>query len=214
MRMMPFRPPTEYYDERLEDIDAHIAELVAERHTLSEGNPGFPRAEYLNDWAVRYDTPLRLLQHLFAFLHHRPDVRERVEPEEFLRFVPLMSSQQHEGILVMVPHIRQYNNCSVVLVELEGPGVGGGRFHHVEIRLTIEGYDSVPAEGSGTQHHADRSFIVTPPIPDDEVPRLNMTIEYQSRSLGPMEEDIPHSIPPTTVRFAPAHPPESPRPKL
>ncbi len=209
MRMMPFRPPTEHYDERLKDMDEKIAELVAARYTLSEGNPGFPRAEYLNDWADKYDTPLRLLQQLFAFLHHRPDFRDRVEPDQFLRFVPLMATQQREDILIMIPYVRQHNNCSVVVVELEGPNVDGGGFHHLEINLSIDGYDTMPAEGGSSGHHANRTFIVTPPIPDDQISRLNMTVEYESRPFRHMEE-ARRPVPPTTVRFSPSDPPESP----
>lgn len=209
MRMMAFRPPTEHYDERLKDIDEKISALVSERYAISEGNPGFPRPESLNDWADKYDTPLRLLQHLFAFLHRRPDFRERVQPGQFLRFVPVMAAQQQDDILVMVPYIRQHNNCSVMAVELEGTDLDGGGFHHLDIELSIDGYEAMSDNGQSNDRHAHQNFIVTPPIPDDEIPRLNMTVEYESRSFRHREEETRHPIPPTTVRFSPSEPKES-----
>lgn len=202
MQMMPFRPPTEYYDERLKELDEKITELVSERYEISEGNPGFPRREYLNDWADRYGIPLRLLQHLFAFLHRRPDFRERAEPDRFLRFVPVMAAQQVNDILVMVPYIRQFTNCSVVAVELEGTDLDAGPFHHLQIKLFIDGYEPMPGNGQTNNRHASHNFIVTPPIPDDEIPRLSMTVEYESNPFH-REEPAP-PISPTTVRLRPS----------
>ncbi|PSR19978.1 MAG: hypothetical protein C7B45_17225 [Sulfobacillus acidophilus] len=204
--MMPFRPPTEHYDERLKDIDEKISALISERYAISEGNPGIPRSENLKDWADKYDTPLIVLQHLFAFLHRRPDSRERVQPDQFLRFVPVMATAQHNDILVMVPYIRQHNNCSLVAVELEGTNLNGGAFHHLDIKLSIDGYDAMPDSGQSNDRHANQNFIVTPPIPDDEIPRLNMTVEYESRPFRHMEEETRLPIPPTTVRFSPSDP--------
>lgn len=39
---MPFEPPTEYYDKRIENIDEQICELINQRKDLSNNNPGFP----------------------------------------------------------------------------------------------------------------------------------------------------------------------------
>lgn len=206
MRMMPFRPPTDQYDERLKDIDEKLAQLVSARYAIADEHPGFPRAAYLNDWAAQYDMPLSQLQHLFAFLYHRPDSRERVQPDQFLRFVPVMVSRQQDDILVMVPYLRQHNNCSVVAVELEGTDLDGGASYHLDITLSIEGYDAMPDNGQSSNRHASRSFIVTPPIPDDEIPRLNMTVTFESRPFGHREEETRHPIPPTTVRFSPSDP--------
>ncbi len=203
MRMMPFRPPTEYYDERLKDMDEKISALVSERYAISEGNPGIPRPAYLKDWADKYDTPLIVLQRVFAFLHQRPDSRERIQPDQFLRFVPVMAAAQHNDILVMVPYIRQHNNCSLVAVELEGINLSGGALYHLDIELTIDGYDALPGGGQSSNRHASMNFIVTPPIPDHEIPRLNITVKYESRSMAHMEEAIGHPIPPTTVHVTP-----------
>ncbi len=201
MRIMPFRPPTEHYDERLRDIDEKISALVSERYAISEDNPGFPRTEYLNDWAQRYGMSVRLLQHLFAFLHRRPEFREPVNPDQFLRFVPVMAAKQQDGILVMIPYIRQYNNCSVVVVELEGAGLDGGIFHHLEVNLSLDGYEPTAHTGQSDASHASRNFIVTPPIPDDKIPHLNITVQFESRPIE-HQDTVRHPIPPTTVRLS------------
>lgn len=203
MRIRSFHPPTERYDERVKDLDEKMSALVSERHAVSQGNPGFPHSDYLNDWAKKYGTPVQLLQQLFFLLYNRPDFRERVEPEQFLRFVPIMAADQHDEILVMVPYMRQYSNCSVVSVELEGADLDGGAFHHLEIKLTIEGYESMRGNGQSSGTHASHNFIVTPPIPDDEVPRLKMNVEYESRPFQ-HQDQARHPIPPTTVRLSAA----------
>ena len=208
MQMMPFHPPTEHYDERLKDIDEKISALVSERWAISDGSPGFPRSEYLTDWADKYNTPLRLLQHLFAFLHRRPDFRERIKPDQFMHLVPVMAAQQHNDILVMVPYIRQYNNCSVVAVELEGDDLDGGAFHGLNITLSIGGYDAISDNGQSDDRHATQNFLVTPPIPDDEIPRLKMTVEYESHPFQ-HREVTRHPISPTTVHLIPGEPKKS-----
>lgn len=202
MRFMPFHPPTDHYDERLKDLDEKISALVAERHAISDGNPGFPRPAYLNDWADKYGTPLSLLQTLFMMLHRPPDFRERVQPDQFLRFAPVMAAQQHNDILVTVPYIRQHNNSSLVTVELEGVGLYGTSFQHLDVKLSINGYDTMSHNGQSHDGYASHTFIVTPPIPDDEIPHLNMTVEFESRPF-PHVEEAPRPIPPTTVRLSP-----------
>lgn len=201
MRMMPFYPPTEDYDERLKVLDEKISALLAERHTISAGNPGFPRPEYLNDWAEKYHLPLRLLQTVFAMLHRPPDFRERVQPDQFLRFVPLMEVQQKNDILVMIPYMRQHNNSSVVTVVLEGSGLSEDFGYHLDINLSVDGYDTMAADGQSRQGYASHNFIVTPPIPDEEIPHLNMMVHFETRQLPRPVKEPPRPIPSTTVRF-------------
>ena len=54
-----------------------------------------------------------------------------------------------------------------MLVELEGENVPGHR--PINIRLILDGYDCQPTRGWADRHYADHIFLVTPPIPDEDV---------------------------------------------
>lgn len=51
MKQMPFEPPTNHYDERIEAIDEQICQLIKQRKELSNNNPGFPTNQHIADWS-------------------------------------------------------------------------------------------------------------------------------------------------------------------
>lgn len=199
-----FEPPTQYYDEQLISVDEQIASLIARREQLSHGYPGFPYPSHLEEWAGKFQVALPALQHAFAALHHwHKSPPRRVRPDEFLRLVPIMRSKSQGDLQIIVPYVRQYTNCSVVYMELEGMVIRGPSLF--DMNLTIEGYDCVPYSGRGDKHYFESTFIVTPIIPDRDIPQLPMTLAFKSLPMlrHKEEERVPTVIPYTTVTFDP-----------
>ena len=126
---MRMEPPTDYYDEQLKTVDENIAASIATRQRLSNGKPGFPKAAYLEQWARQYEIPVSILHRIFFILFNWPVLRERVQPDRFERFVPIMAAEPRGNLLVLVPYVRQYNNCSIVSVQLESPQLADGPMH-------------------------------------------------------------------------------------
>jgi hypothetical protein len=194
-----FEPPTAYYDERIKRVDENIAASIATRQHLSNGQPGFPKVAYLEQWARQYAVPIPILQQTFTLLFGwRETVRERVEPDQFERFVPIMTAEQQQDLLVTVPYLRQYNNCSVVEVLLASPQLSGP----VQIDVEIAGYECQRHGGGGSRGYWRQEFVVTPVVPDDQAATLGITIHVESdgRMRRPSDEPAPQTIPQTTFR--------------
>lgn len=131
-----------------------------------------------------------------------PVAPERIRPGQYLRRLPVMRSNAQGNIRVFISHVRQYSNCSLISVQLEGPT--GGRWR-LAVRLTIQGYDCQFSEGRGNRYAADYVFLVTPPIPDAAIPTPAMTVEFESRPLRPNDSAESATIPvlsyPIIARF-------------
>ncbi len=200
---MRIEPPTDYYDEQLQTVDENIVASIATRQRLSNGKPGFPKAAYLERWARQYEIPVSILHQTFSALFRWHVVRERLQPDQFKRFVAIMAAEPHGNLLVLVPYLRQYNNCSVVSVQLESPQLADGPVH---VDLEIAGYECLRHGGGGSQSYWHQEFVVTPVIPDDEATALSMIVHIESgnRMWGHrVGEPAPEPIPPTTIRFHP-----------
>lgn len=195
-----FEPPTPYYDEQLKPIDEQIAALIAQREQLSDGHPGFPYPKYLDEWATTFQVPLTPLQRAFFALHqwHESPPR-RVDPEGFVSLVPIMRSETRGDLHVVIPYMRQYTNCTVVYVELEGPMIRGRS--HFTIDLTIAGYDCRPHSGQSDTSYFGYKFVVTPIIPADSILSQSMTVSFESRPFPRQRNEEPVTIPYTTVIF-------------
>lgn len=195
-----FEPPTEYYDERIKSVDENIVASIATRQHLSQGQPGFPKDAYMEQWAQQYAVPIPLLQRTFALLFGWRDiVRERVEPDQFERFVPIMTAENQQDLWVTVPYLRQYNNCSIVEVLLASPHLSGP----VTVDLDIAGYECQRHGGGGSRGYWRQEFVVTPLVPDDQAATLGMTIRVASDGRirrRPSDEPEPQPIPPTIFR--------------
>ena len=47
IKRMPFEPPTEHYDKKIEAIDEQICNLIKQRKDISNNNPGFPTKQLI-----------------------------------------------------------------------------------------------------------------------------------------------------------------------
>ena len=115
MKRMPiFKPPTTHYDERINQIDEKICELIDQRRKISNNNPGYPTFEYITDWAKKFDLYEELLKSIFSSLWNEKMYKPFVEPEDFRRNLPVLKSVEMDNKLFTITYIHQYSNCSIV----------------------------------------------------------------------------------------------------
>lgn len=195
---MQWRPLTEYYDEQLKNVDEALVSSIGSRQRLSKGRPGFPKIEYLEQWSQHYDVPESVLYQTFSVLFHWDTLHKRTRPERFERFVPVMAAEQQDDLLVMVPAIRQYNNCSVVSIQLESPRLDDGSAH---LTADIVGYECYASSGGGSSGYWHQDIVVTPIIPDTEAPDLDITVHVETLPHRRRPESVSKPIAPTSIRL-------------
>ena len=117
----------------------------------------------------------------------------RIEPDGFEGFVPIMTMEQHDELLLTVPYVIQYHNCSVAVVLAEHPS--GGLLHSP---LTIENHSEslTPASvaGGGTDTDHRYRFAVAPRIPDEQAMSLPMTFHVDLEAPGTFARPIREGI--------------------
>jgi hypothetical protein len=189
MRRMPFRAPTDYYCESLEPIDKQICELLGKRKELSNNNPGFPHIEKIASWCHHNGLNEDLIRSIFASLYHEPYFLPIVEPNEFLKFVSVLKSAMINGIVFTVTYIKQYQNASVIYIEVENvTNETKVRLEHTHFELFISpDYNCRPDSGIGHNNSIQRSFVITPPLPDDLVGvEFRLTVKPHLEEVHPI----------------------------
>jgi hypothetical protein len=177
MKRMPFEPPTEHYDERIEAIDEQICELINQRKDLSNNNPGFPTKQLISHWSKKYDFYEDFLNGVFAHFLNEEIFRPVVEPKGFLKNIPILKSFEKDDLFYSVTCLRQYENASVVHfnIDREDSDEMTGDFRerkHTWFELSINDgkgteFDCRNEGGGGSRGHMSFTFIITPPLPDD-----------------------------------------------
>lgn len=170
MKLMPSKRPTTYYDERIKQIDEKICELIKQRKEISNNNPGYPPFEYVTNWAEKFDLYDELLKSIFNSLWNEKMFKPLVEPEGFLRNLPVLKSIEVDNRLFSVISIRQFSNSSIVNfnIDWDTSGLSEHQSRHTFFELFIdEQYDCRMADGTGGNGHFHYNFIVSPPLPDN-----------------------------------------------
>ncbi|MCM3594793.1 hypothetical protein M4D55_03180 [Metabacillus idriensis] len=172
MKRIPFERPTDHYDEKVLPIDEQLCELLKLRKDISNNQPGFPPLEYIDDWAVKYDLYEDLLNSVFGALWNDEQFRPVVEPEGFRKYIQVLKSVEIGEGFYSLPFIRQYENVSVVCLNIDwemNEGCLEDRIHrHSFWKLFIKGaYDCRIKGGGGSDGHLSYNFIVSPPLPDN-----------------------------------------------
>ena len=119
MKRMPFERPTDHYDERILSIDEQICALLKERKDVSNNNPGFPPTEQIAEWAKKYDQYEDVLNSIFSTLRMEEEFKPRVEPENFIKHLPILKSVEKNDRLYTITFIRQFENASVVQLNID-----------------------------------------------------------------------------------------------
>lgn len=168
---MPFERPTNHYDERIVSIDEQLCDLIKQRKNISNNNPGFPPAEKIAFWSVKFGLYEDFLNSLFGFLRNEEVYRPHVEPAVFQKHLPVLKTVEKDGEMYTVTFIRQYENASVINlhidsipVEVEERPPHRPRFFKLYLG---EDYDCRVNGGGGSQDHQTYQFVVTPPLPEN-----------------------------------------------
>ncbi|WP_462408594.1 hypothetical protein [Neobacillus sp. Marseille-QA0830] len=175
MKRLPFERPTDFYDVRLLPIDEQICALLKKRGDMPDHNPGFPPADSMSEWAVKYDLYEDLLNSLFGLLRDEEQFKPRVEPRNFIKQVPILKAVEKNDRLYTLSFIRQFDNASVVQLNCdwheteEEQDLRHMRHKdHTFLELDMgEGYECWMDTGRGTTGQYSRNFIVSPGIPED-----------------------------------------------
>jgi hypothetical protein len=180
MKRMPFERPTDHYDERIFSIDEQICAVLKQRKDVSNKNPGFPPNEHISNWARKYELYEDLLDSLFSTLRMEEEFKPRVEPKKFIKHLPILKSVEKDERLYTVTFIRQFENASVVQLNIDWDGTNEDMdtldalrnrrhlHHHSFIELNLgEQYECRSDSGGGSEGNYRYNFIVSPPISDD-----------------------------------------------
>ncbi|THE12030.1 hypothetical protein E1I69_12760 [Bacillus timonensis] len=175
MKRLPFEPPTDHYDKRIEEIDEQICKLMQQRKVLSNNNPGFPTKKLISSWAEKYNFYDDFLNSVFAHFLNEEIFRPVVEPQGFLRNIPILKSFELDDVFYSVTFVRQYENASIVHFNIDREDTDDDmprRLHEPNLfNLSIEGtaidYDCRNEGGGGSRGHESFTFIVSPALPDD-----------------------------------------------
>lgn len=171
VKRLPFERPTDYYDERIASIDEQICALIKQRKDISNNNSGYPPLGQIASWAVKFCLYEDFLKSLFGVLGNEETYRPRVEPAVFRKHLPVLKAVERDGEQYTVTFIRQYNNASVINLQIDL--IPSELEHHQTHRHRFFGlylgeeYDCRNSGGGGSDDHRTYRFIVTPPVPDD-----------------------------------------------
>lgn len=176
MRSLPFEPPTDHYDDRIQAIDEQICDLIKQRKELSDNNPGFPTKQLISAWSEKYDFYEEFLNGLFSHLYHEDIYKPVIEPRGFVKNIPILKSFEKDDVFYSVTFIRQFENTSVVHLNIDRDYSEDdmSQWHqreHTYFGLSIEGegtqYECRNEGGGGSMGHESSTYIVSPALPDD-----------------------------------------------
>lgn len=170
MIRMPFKRPTDHYDERSYPIDEQICGLIRQRKDVSDNEPGYPPLEFIGDWAKKYGFTEEFLRSVFGTLFNEEHFKPLIEPEHYLKIIPVNKFVEKDGRIFSAAYIRQYNNASIVNFNIDSIAL----YHpedlprHQFFKLFAgEKYDCRMIGGGGSTDHYSYSFVVAPALPDD-----------------------------------------------
>ncbi|OIK14626.1 hypothetical protein [Bacillus sp. MUM 13] len=172
MKRVYFEPSAKYYDESIIKIDEQICALLKRRREQSNSNPGFPGSGLLKNWAREYGLYEDLLRGLFSMLRDEETFRPIVEPNQYRKLLPVLKLVEKENNVYSVTFIKQYDNASVVNLNIDreipsGPDERENRFHGFwELKISGDYYCRMTG-GGGSDGHISYQFIVSPPLPDN-----------------------------------------------
>ncbi|WP_251675085.1 hypothetical protein [Paenibacillus cellulositrophicus] len=168
MKRMPFTRPTEHYDERLLPIDRQICQLLQQRKEISEGNPGYPPFAYTDQWAAETGLYEDFLKMIFGAIRSDEYFKPMVEPAGFIKHVPVLVSQEHEGYFFTLTSVRQYANARVVTLHVDGDvTIPESSTDISNFALDMgEYYDCRMDRGVSCSGNATYNYVVSPPLPD------------------------------------------------
>lgn len=170
--MQPSRRSTDKYDERLFSIDEQLCELLKKRKDISTNNSRFPPKEVIANWAKKYGLYEDYLSSLFGSVGLVDYFKPRVDPIGFRENIPVLKSIEINDCFYSVMFIRQYENASVLRLNVDWDGTDELPMdihrQHPIFELFIKGEYECREDGRrGSTGTNTYNFIISPPLPDD-----------------------------------------------
>lgn len=164
--------PTDKYDERLFSIDEQLCELLKKRKDISTNNSGFPPKEVIANWAKKYGLYEDYLSSLFGSVGLVDYFKPRVDPIGFQKHIPVLKSIEINDCFYSVMFIRQYENASVLRLNVDWDGTDElpmdiHRQHPIFELFIKGGYECRKDGRRGSTGTSAYNFIISPPLPDD-----------------------------------------------
>ncbi|SFJ04574.1 hypothetical protein SAMN02799624_03159 [Paenibacillus sp. UNC496MF] len=172
MKRMPYKRPTEHYDERIKAIDEALCILLKKRKDVSDNRPGYPPFAYIEAWAADNGLYEDQLKYVFGLLMDESLYRPIVEPAGFRKNLLAARQTEFGEAVYAVPFVRQYENASVVHFTIDRSEEEDAAFDRSRryryYELTVgDGYECGSPVGSSHGGHHAHDYIVSPPLPDD-----------------------------------------------
>lgn len=183
MKFEPTESSNNYYDESLLSIDKRLCELLNERKEITKKDLDVPPDEVISSLSNKYGFQKEYLQSLFTTIGMEANFQPIVEPVQFRKYLPVLKTYEHQGVLYTVTYIRQYINASVLYLHIDWEE----RDESIEFSYDPNLFDLFIDDtyicrsegGGGTTGHMSSSYIISPSLPDD----LN-GIELVFKELG------------------------------
>lgn len=168
MKRMPFTRPTEHSDERLRPLDRQICQLLQQRKEMSDGNPGYPPFAYIDQWSAETGLYEDFLKYFFGAIRSDEYFKPIVEPAGFIKHVPVVVSQEHDGYFFTLTAVRQYANASVVTLYVDwDTAIPESMTDMSNFALDMgEPYDCRMDRGVSGSGNATFNYVVSPALPD------------------------------------------------
>ncbi|MFL0251031.1 hypothetical protein ACJDT4_11410 [Clostridium neuense] len=172
MERMPFKRPTDHYDEEIKYIDEKICELINKRKEISKDNPGYPPFDYIVSWAEKFNLYEEFLKSLFGALMNEKMYKPLIKPKVFKKTLPVLKCIEIDNHLFSITCIRQYSNASVVNFNVDwdstSESLEDSTRRHTNFEMFIdEKHDCQMLNGTGGSGHFHYNFVVSPALPDD-----------------------------------------------
>jgi hypothetical protein len=119
-------------------------------------------------WCERYGLNESMMLGIFSQLYNENHFQAPPTPAGFRRVVPIAKFIRQDGLIYAVTHMRQYDNMSVVNVEIASEGDEEAGLLRIRVDLSVgPSYTCLPDSGGGGGRSIHYGFTVTPPLPDD-----------------------------------------------
>ncbi|MEQ2526685.1 hypothetical protein EKG37_03810 [Robertmurraya yapensis] len=160
-----------HYTKDLLPIDEQICVLLKKRKVFMMNNTEYPTEEMIINWAKNYDFFEDYLKAIFGTIRMEKYFKPRIEPTVFRKYLPVQKFVENKGLLYSVTTIRQYENASLVQLNIDGFDMNESlsrSARNYTFGLFIgEQYDCQLQGGGGSTGHYTINFVVSPPLPDE-----------------------------------------------
>lgn len=121
----------------------------------------------INEWAQKYDFNAMFLNSIFSTLYFEEMHGSDIEPENFIKNVSVMRTKEANDGFYSILWMRQFENASVVYLNVSMTEEGRMKFHTLSITGTDEEFNCRSEGGGGSDGNLTYTYVVTPALSED-----------------------------------------------